>query len=670
MRARLGRWFVLVVLPALGGSARATEFTDYTWSVGDCAHVRPTQLTLNTCRTVWGCEYSGASFVAPLPGTFSVDLHFDVAGAETVGVLITAGDTLLGFSPGCTSTPCSDDVPGIVFSVKAGDTVEFHQNVGWYSCGFDNQGVTSTFTNLQFYPEVGIDVLEGGVSAAQLYDHDPGQSGTGNSVRGLVQLGDVNGDGLADWACGLPDGGQPWGTGMVQVLSGVDASPVHVLADPGYVNFGIAVADVGDLDGDGVDDLAVTEQDWPGPSWQEAVGRVLVFSGASAAPVCELDGSELFSEFGADVDGVGDIDGDGVSDILLGAPAEDGPAGEDAGCVRVYSGTSQAVLFEARGDGPADFLGADVAGLGDVNGDGTPDFAVCAPGYNPDKPEGHVHVWSGSGSKLYLVTGTTKTEPLARTAAAGDVNADGHPDLIIGAPHAGVPGMSSFGVARVRSGPNGASLLMVSGSEGFEKVGDTLSRAGDLDGDGFADVLVGAPGWHAKRGRVLALSGDGGQSLFEVSPHVGVPNFHFGSHLAAGGDLDGEGTPDLLASGSYRVMGFSGVPAEIVVPVLAIEGTLQGGAPMTVSLTQGPPGGTVAFILGLGFQWLPFKGGLLIPTVDRITAGLPLLPDGSFQVQTIWPPGFSSLIVVQAWMPTDVAAAGFVASDAIVLGPP
>lgn len=214
--------------------------------------------------------------------------------------------------------------------------------------------------------------------------------------------------------------------------------------------------------------------------------------------------------------------------------------------------------------------------------------------------------------------------------------------------------------------------------------------SGDLDGDGVADLLAGAPrapeGEHpylepsnlSTRGRVLALSAVSGDVLQAIGPVADVGDLGFA--VAPSGDLTGDGVADLLigapgsnvplqsfTSGSAHV--FSGNLADWGAPLLSGDGDLVGGTPVTISITGGPAFAPVVLIAGFAEVPTKLKGGVLSPTLDLLFAGLALNSIGQLDLPGTWPVGVPSAtsLWLQAWMPAPAGPKGFYASNGLQL---
>lgn len=307
----------------------------------------------------------------------------------------------------------------------------------------------------------------------------------------IATIGDVTGDDIPDILGSAPgDGNQLRPPGIVYVLSGDDLS-VHCSAS-GVSNtglFGIAVADIGDITGDDVPDFVATE-----PGAAVGPGRATAFSGADCSPIAGMTFFGTSNDaFGTCAAGLGDVTGDGVPDFAIGARRAE-PTGKDfQGSITVISGDDGDEILVLAGPDRSSF-GAACANVGDVNGDGVDDLGVGAPNINANSGlgEGEVFVFSGATSKkLWSARGTGPNDNLgAQVAGAGDVTGDGLAELIVGAPFAG-PG--SEGQLVVLSGDKGKRLLTFTGDAANGRFGSAVaSLHGEVD-DEDPDVSGGAP---------------------------------------------------------------------------------------------------------------------------------------------------------------------------------
>jgi hypothetical protein len=270
---------------------------------------------------------------------------------------------------------------------------------------------------------------------------------------------------------------------------------------------GKTLAAAGDVNADGFDDILVAAPDYSdGP---QQVGRVLLFLGASdgfsTTADWTLTGTQAFGHLGAAVSSAGDVDGDGHDDVLVATPYHS--AREDGlGRVRLFrggpGGLPGASAWILVGDQENEHLGVSVAGGGDVNGDGYDDILAAAPHHSTTLGGvGRVMLFLGSSNGLSttadweLAGGQAGMSLGAAVGFAGDVNGDGYDDILIGAPVYD-NGEANEGAAFLLYGSAGgvttSTLWMSEGNQGLAIFGGAVAGAGDVDGDGFDDVLIGA----------------------------------------------------------------------------------------------------------------------------------------------------------------------------------
>jgi hypothetical protein len=396
-----------------------------------------------------------------------------------------------------------------------------------------------------------------GLSSSADWIYEPNQTYAefGWSVS---NAGDVNGDGYSDVIVGAPNPtgfGEVPGRVLVYYGSPTGLPPLFAswtVDDPdGGKYFGSSVSSAGDVNGDGCSDVIIGDhQHSNGQSYE---GKAYVYhgssSGLSTSPDWEEESDEDGASFGAPVSGAGDVNGDGYSDVIVGA----GMGGEeDGGKAYVYYGSFAGVLPTASWTAECDSFLAGfgvVSGVGDLNGDGYSDVIVGAPGYNDD--EGMIFLYNGGPLGLPLSPDWTAETGLinnlfgASVSTAGDVNGDGYSDLIVGARQ------NAFVYHGSPSGPSTESDWAKEGEQANAYFGCSVSSAGDVNGDGYSDVVIGAYGYNDGGSEVGRAYVYHGKSLLPS----GSPNWtvqsdqedaHFGVSVSGAGDVNGDGYSDVI----------------------------------------------------------------------------------------------------------------------------
>ncbi len=302
---------------------------------------------------------------------------------------------------------------------------------------------------------------------------------------------------------------------------------------------GASLAVSADINGDGIPDVIAGVPhhiENPGINQINQAGKALVFSGKDGTllltlkdPTAEEDG-----RFGSSVAALGDVNSDGTPDFAVGTSGKDIGDVANVGIVYVFSGKTGQVLLTLndppRGGAEAGALfGSAVANAGDVNGDGVSDIVVGAPG------EGRVYVFSGkTGILLYsIVSPVNDAMPSFGAAVAGgqDFNKDGKPDIVVGAPLSG----NLRGAAYIYNGTNGTLIRKLKSpmAQTYAQFGASVYASVDLTGDRRADLIVGAPGQNvnglSSAGEAFIYSGTNGR-LFKTLMS-GSPQAHAGFGL-------------------------------------------------------------------------------------------------------------------------------------------
>ncbi len=424
--------------------------------------------------------------------------------------------------------------------------------------------------------------------------------------------GDVDADGHADIVVGAP-GILPFpGAPRVRVFSGVTGGVILALADPSPL--GQEVAGAGDVDTDGFADVV---SGFHTPLF--CCGYARVHSGANGSALFSFLGLEGNVQHSNSLAGVGDIDGDGAGDLLIGDPTFDTPNSADGGRAVALSGASGAVLFTFIGVTSGGWRGTSVAACGDVDGDGTRDLLVGAPNENPAGPgvgPGAARAFSGAtGNQLMVVGGAALGEHFGwSVAGTGDADGDSVPDLLAGAPDADPAGSIDAGRAVLFSGSSGSVIATFSGTGAGDRLGLSVAGPEDMNADGFADLALGSP-LADPAGLV-----DAGQA--RVISLVGIPT---GSSLAGAGCPGTGGATPLL-----QTMGGSPSPgnSEFALTLSRALGgantlLLVGSSPLALPLGPlGLPGCTLLLLPALAFALPTNLSGIAVFPV-------PVPPDGS-----------------------------------------
>lgn len=374
---------------------------------------------------------------------------------------------------------------------------------------------------------------------------------------------------------------------------------------------GMALAALDDLNADGVHEYAVG---LPGSDHAGyGFGAVQIHDGATDALLLTVGGSVAFGDFGNALSPCGDIDGDGFGDLLVGARLTDDPVSgaQYAGAAHVISTATGLELARVHGDLEWGFLGENVAGIGDVDGDGIPDLVTSHTGFDgvAGINSGAVQLHSGAdGSLIRRFEGPTASGQFSYGLGSfPDRNGDGIEEVLVGAYLEDSNGLINNGVVYLLSGSDGLVLQRIDGDLSLAASGTSVAHAGDVNGDGVEDILIGAPQFGIQPGYAEVRSGLDGAMIHRLQGGFQLGAL-FGNGVYPAGDINGDGIAD-AAVGAWREDGF--------------RGTMYFFSGADGSLMQRVPGPTDAVSFGISFA------ALNAPSMSRtFLVGAPHTDDG------------------------------------------
>jgi hypothetical protein len=368
----------------------------------------------------------------------------------------------------------------------------------------------------------------------------------------VATAGDVNGDGYADVIVGAYLYNNTTGRAYLYLGSanGLSATPAFTATGEGPLNaFGFAAGTAGDVNGDGYADVILGASNYDGSSGQ---GRVYFHlgsaSGLSASPVLTITGKPG-SNFGLSATTAGDVNGDGYADVIIGAPTS---FVTDTGHAYLYLGSASGLSSTPAltGTGDASSYGFLVGTAGDVNGDGYADVIV---GEHRSNNSGRAYLYLGSVSGLSAAPAITLTGEAnsgytwRSVGTAGDVNGDGYADVIVGASLIYSYTGQAYVYLGSASGLSTTPAFTATGEAADSQLGFSAATAGDVNSDGYADIVIGAPRYNNFTGRAyIFLGSPGGLKATPALTVTGEMTSNLGISVGTAGDVSGDGYADFI----------------------------------------------------------------------------------------------------------------------------
>ncbi len=377
-----------------------------------------------------------------------------------------------------------------------------------------------------------------------------GEAANNNFGYSVSNAGDVNGDGYSDVIVGA------WGfssnSGKAYVYFGkesLDTIADVVMTAAGIYNFGASVSGAGDVNGDGYDDVIIGA-----PAHTSFRGRAYIYFGGSPMN-SGLDvtfiGAASNNFFGSSVSTAGDVNGDGYSDVIVGANGNS----SNRGRAYLYLGGSTVnnvadVIF--AGEAVNNYFGISVSSAGDVNSDGYSDVIIGAKGFSSNRGKAYIFFGGNAMDSIPDVTATGEASNDnfgASVSSAGDVNHDGYADAIVGAyGHSSNAGKVYIFLGSILM--DSVADITITGEAASDQLGISVSSAGDINRDGYSDVIAGADGTNSSTGAAYVYYG--GLSMdnsADVMSKGTQTNEHFGYSVSSAGDVNGDGYPDIVVGG-------------------------------------------------------------------------------------------------------------------------
>ncbi len=371
--------------------------------------------------------------------------------------------------------------------------------------------------------------------------------------------GDVNGDGYSDVIVGAYRFSSFTGKAYLYYgsSSGLSTTADWTATGENIMDyFGLSIATAGDLNGDGYNDVIVGAY-----KFSSFVGKAYLYYGSSSGLSTTADwtatGENNGEEFGFDVSTGGDINGDGYCDLIVSSPGYSSFTGKAYLYYGSSSGLSTTADWTATGENTDDTFGNSIAAAGDVNGDGFSDVIVGAYGFSSFTGKAYLYFGSSSGFSStadWTVTGENNSDYFgACVSTAGDINGDGYSDIIIGAEFYSSSNGKAYLYFGSSSGPSAIADWDATGENNNDQFGIRLSTAGDVNSDGYSDVLVSANGYSSFTGKAYLYYGSAvGLSTSADWTATGENSSdNFGVSVSSAGDVNGDGYSDIIVGADF-----------------------------------------------------------------------------------------------------------------------
>jgi hypothetical protein len=369
----------------------------------------------------------------------------------------------------------------------------------------------------------------------------------GRSVSGA---GDVNKDGYADVIVGA-DGYASIGRAYIYHGGSNmnNTADVTMTGEASGNYFGRSVSGAGDVNNDGYDDVIVGAR-----AYSSYTGRTFIYYGGSSmnnTVDVTMTAVETDNSFGYRVSGAGDVNNDGYADVIIGAIGYSSYTGR----AYIYYGGSNmnnTADVTMTGETAGDQFGRSVSGAGDVNDDGYDDVIVGAYFYS--SYTGRAYIYYGGdnmdNTADVTMTGGAGSYFGGSVSGAGDVNNDGFDDVIVGSQGYYTPYYSTTGRANIYYGGssmNNVADVTMSGVAAVDNFGQSVSGAGDVNNDGFGDVIVGASGYSSNTGRAyIYYGGSSMNTVADVTMTGGAASDHFGYSVSGAGNVNNDSYDDVI----------------------------------------------------------------------------------------------------------------------------